>query len=79
MQVNAKLNDGTIVKQYGLGLGLTPYKGRKRFGHNGGGPGFSTAFTYFPAERVSVVILANAEQPEGRIGAMANEIAEFYF
>ncbi len=77
---NARLNSGDIVLQYGLGLGLTPFRGRKRFGHNGGGGlGFATSFTHFPAEKISVVVLSNADQPGGRIGDLANEIAALYF
>jgi D-alanyl-D-alanine carboxypeptidase len=80
MWTNAKLNDGKTVEQYGLGLGLTPFLGRKRIGHNGGGGlGFATSFTYFPAEKISVVVLSNADQPGGRIGDLANEIAALYF
>ncbi len=80
MWTNAKLNNGETVQQYGLGLGLTPFRGRKRIGHTGGGGlGFATAFTYFPAERISVVLLSNADQPGGRIGELANEIAAMYF
>ncbi len=40
MWTNAKLNNGEIVPGYGLGFGLTPFLGRKRVGHTGGGPGF---------------------------------------
>lgn len=80
MWTNAKLNNGETVQQYGLGLGLTPFHGRKRLGHNGGGGlGFATSFTYFPAEKVFVVLLSNADQPGGRIGDFANEIAAMYF
>lgn len=80
MWTNARLNNGETVQQYGLGLGLTPFRGRKRIGHTGGGGlGFATAFTHFPAEKISVVLLSNADQPAGRIGDLANEIAAMYF
>lgn len=80
MWTNARLNSGEIVPQYGLGLGLTPFRGRKRIGHNGGGGlGFATSFTHFPAEKISVVLLSNMDQPGGRIGDLANEIAAMYF
>lgn len=75
MQRNARLADGTQVESYGLGLGVTPYRGHRRYGHNGGGGlGFSTSFTVFPDDKVAVVVLANADQPTG-IGKLANEIA----
>lgn len=57
------------------GLGLTPYRGARRFGHaGGGGLGFSTAFTVFPDADVAVIVLANADEPKG-VEALANEIA----
>ncbi|HMS08703.1 MAG TPA: serine hydrolase domain-containing protein [Pyrinomonadaceae bacterium] len=78
MLSNARLNNGEIVQNYGTGIGLTPYKGQKRFGHTGGGGlGFATAFTHFPDKKITVVVLANADQ-EG-IGDFANAIAELYF
>ncbi len=78
MLVNARLNSGEHVSNYGIGIGLTPYKGQKRFGHTGGGGlGFATAFTHFPHHNVTVVVLANADQ-EG-IGEFANAIAEKHF
>jgi len=74
------LTDGKPVPQYGYGFGLSPYQGRKRIGHNGGGGmGFSTALTHFPEERLTVVLLTNVNLPEGRSGALANQIAAFYF
>jgi D-alanyl-D-alanine carboxypeptidase len=77
MLANAKLSSGEPVVQYGLGIGLTPYKGERRFGHTGGGFGFATAFTHFPDHRVTVIVLANAEQED--IGNFANSIAEIFF
>lgn len=80
MMMNAKLNSGEIVPSYGLGVGLTLFLGRKRVGHNGGGGlGFATSLTHFFNEKVTVVVLTNANQPPGSIGEMANEIAAFYF
>lgn len=80
MMTNAKLNSGEIVPSYGLGVGLTPFRGRKRIGHNGGGGfGFATSLTHFINEKVTVVVLTNTNQPTGSIGEMANEIAAFYF
>lgn len=80
MWTNARLNSGEVVPQYGLGLGVTPFRSRARIGHNGGGGlGFATSFTHFPAEKISVVLLTNMDQPGGRIGDLANEIAALYF
>lgn len=79
MWTNAKLNSGEIVPSYGLGFGLTPYQKRKRVGHSGGGPGFATAITRFVDDKVTVIILSNADQEGFLIGEMANEIASYYF
>ncbi|MEP6789241.1 MAG: serine hydrolase domain-containing protein [Acidobacteriota bacterium] len=79
MWTNARLNDGSIVKSYGLGFGLSDYKGKKRVGHNGGcPPGFSTALQRFSEGGISVILLTNAEQKAGFIGDLSNEIAYFY-
>jgi CubicO group peptidase (beta-lactamase class C family) len=79
MMANVKLNSGETVASYGLGVGLTPFRGRKRVGHTGGGGlGFATALTHFTNEKITVVVLTNANQPGG-VGEMANEIAAFYF
>ena len=78
MLTNARLNSGETVSSYGLGIGLTPYKGETRFGHTGGGGlGFATAFTHFPDRRITVIVLANADQDE--IGNFANALAELFF
>ncbi len=79
MWTNAKLNNGEIVPSYGLGFGLTPFFGHRRVGHSGGGPGFATAFTRFIDDKVSVIILTNADQDDFLISEMANEIAAFHF
>lgn len=78
MLTNARLNSGETVSSYGLGIGLTPYKGERRFGHTGGGGlGFATAFTHFPDRKITVIVLANADQDE--IANFANAIAELFF
>ncbi len=74
------LNDGTIIPQYGLGFGLTPFKGKERIGHNGGGGlGFSTALTHFPGEDLTIILLTNVNLPNGRTGELVNQIASYYF
>lgn len=77
MLTDLRPKEGDDRSGYGLGIGLTPYKGRRRFGHTGGGAGFATAFSHFPEERVTVIVLANAEQ-EG-IGEFANRLGEIFF
>jgi D-alanyl-D-alanine carboxypeptidase len=79
MTTNAQLNSGEVVPSYGLGVGLTPFRGRKRLDHNGGGGlGFATSVMHFIKEKVTVILLTNGNQPGG-VGEMANEIAAFYF
>lgn len=80
MWSNARLNSGDLVPSYGLGFGLTPFQGRRRVGHSGGGGfGYAAAFARFPDDNVSVIILSNADQRGFVISDMANEIASYYF
>jgi CubicO group peptidase (beta-lactamase class C family) len=68
----------TGAAPYGLGFGLTPFDGRRRVGHTGGGPGCATAFSKFPDDRLTVILLANGELPPGTVQQFANEIAAVY-
>ncbi|HZF66573.1 MAG TPA: serine hydrolase domain-containing protein [Gemmatirosa sp.] len=68
----------TGAAPYGLGFGLTPFAGRRRVGHTGGGPDCATAFSIFPDDRLTVILLANGELPQGRVQVFANEIAAVY-
>lgn len=69
-------NDSTV--NYGLGFGLTPFQGRKRLGHyGGGGLGFSSGLTHFTNENLTVVVLSNTNNED--IGTLVNTIASFYF
>jgi D-alanyl-D-alanine carboxypeptidase len=76
MWTPAALREG--VASYGLGFGLTPFTGHRRVGHNGGGPGSSTAFAKFPDNRLTVIVLARGELPGGAAQRFANEIAAVY-
>ena len=71
---NAKLTDGTIVTSYGLGFGLTPLEGHKRIGHTGGAPGFSTSYSRFIDENLSIIVLTN-KNSDYSILKLSNEIA----
>ncbi|MCB0375293.1 MAG: beta-lactamase family protein, partial [Sinomicrobium sp.] len=44
---------------YGLGWGLSDYRGRLRVGHTGGYDGMITAITLIPDENLGVVVLTN--------------------
>lgn len=45
--------------QYGLGLGIGTYRGRKTVGHTGGIDGFVSAMSWMPRERIGVMVLTN--------------------
>lgn len=70
-------SDGQPVP-YGYGIALGTVRGRPVLEHNGGISGFATQFTYFPAQDVTVVVLANTDgghpNPRSlahRLGALA--------
>jgi len=76
MWTPAALREGDA--SYGLGFGLTPFDGHRRVGHNGGGPGSSTAFAKFPEDKLTVILLARGELPAGAAQRLANQIAAVY-
>lgn len=78
MWSHALFKDGSPVNSYGLGFGVTPYKGRSRVGHTGGCPGFATAYQRFSDDMISVILLTNGDQESGLIGSVSNEIAYLY-
>ncbi|MCJ1306835.1 hypothetical protein MMC25_000478 [Agyrium rufum] len=49
-----------VVETYGLGWGLTTYKGEQLFGHNGGQIGFSTEIKFLPQRKWGSVIFTNS-------------------
>ena len=50
---------GRHFNAYGLGWGLSDYRGRLRVGHTGGYDGMITALTLVPDENLGVVVLTN--------------------
>lgn len=79
MLTNGRLNDGSVIEQYGMGFELKPYKGRERFGHAGLIPGFSSAFERFTKGDLTVILLTNAEQENyTTVPNLAREIALMY-
>lgn len=77
MITNARLANGTVVPNYGLGFGLTPHAGNKRIGHTGSAPGFSTAYSRFINKNLTIIILANKESDFGML-QFSNEIAHYF-
>jgi len=66
----AQLRPGKILlpsldAPYAAGLFLDPSYGRLLACHNGGIPGFSSAFYWFPRQELSVVLLRNRESDPG--------------
>lgn len=84
MWTNEKLNNGQAAG-FGPGFGVTPYRGHGRAGHSGGAAGFSATISRFADDKVTVIILTNADNagfvnPRSfLIGEMANEIASYSF
>lgn len=77
MWTNALLNNGDTTN-FGLSFGLTPFQGRKRIGHyGGGGLGFASGLCHFPEENLTVVLLSNVDHEN--IGLFVNTIASYYF
>lgn len=44
---------------YGLGLGVSTYRGRKLVSHTGGIDGFISAMSWLPEERIGIMVLSN--------------------
>ncbi|CAN5605366.1 serine hydrolase domain-containing protein [soil metagenome] len=79
MWTYTKLNNGEIETNGGLGFGLTPFRGHKRVGHSGGAAGFATTITRLIDDKITVIVLTNADREGFLISDIANEIASFYF
>ncbi len=73
----AKLNDGK-TKGYGFGWVLDPLDGHKNIGHGGATSGFSSTIQRFPDDKLSVIILTNADET-GVASKLAKEVAALYF
>lgn len=72
-----KLNDGT-TKNYGFGWFLDPLDGHKNIGHGGATSGFSSTIQRFPDDKLSILILTNADETGGA-SALAKDVARIYF
>lgn len=73
MRTPLMLNGGRRLG-YGLGWGLSSYRGHAAAHHAGGVPGFSTLYVRFPADDFSLIILSNLGGFEagGLAAAIAN-------
>ena len=57
------MNDGTTI-EYGYGWHIETYKGIRHPYHTGSTRGFRNAFTRFPDQKFSVIILTNNNDAE---------------
>ena len=75
MQTVGKLATGEPTG-YGMGLFLNSYRGLRRVEHSGSWVGYRAAFTRFPDERTSVVVLCNVGSADavGRANHLADVV-----
>jgi hypothetical protein len=73
----ARLNNGKAV-QYGLGLRLEDYKGRKNIGHGGSTSGFSASYQRFPDDKLTIIVLCNLGK-RGVATDLAHAVADICF
>ncbi|HKO79342.1 MAG TPA: serine hydrolase, partial [Chitinophagaceae bacterium] len=50
--------------KYGYGLGLNAFRGEDIIGHSGGLHGFITQLSYYPKEKLTIVMFSNSDQPQ---------------
>ncbi len=70
-----RLNDGS-THDYGLGWAVPAKGGRDMIRHGGSQSGFRTEYLRFPKERVTVIVLANAD--EAKPAVFAERVAELF-
>ncbi len=73
----AKLNNGKI-QNYGFGWFLDPLDGHKDIGHGGATSGFSASIQRFPDDKLSVIIMCNADET-GVATMLAKKVAVICF
>jgi len=71
------LNDGTLTK-YAKGITVTESHGRTLLEHGGGIYGYLSENMYYPADKLSIVVLVNTAGPVGP-SEIANHIADWIF
>ncbi len=73
LTVRGALDDGTPI-HYGWGLSIRTHRGQPIHSHGGSFPGWSAKMVRFPAQRTSVLVLANGERRD--VSAEAFRIAD---
>lgn len=67
----------TNFAAYGLGWGLSEYRGHKQVGHTGGLPGYLSKVAMIPDLTLGVVVLTNQEAG-GAMSAICNRVLDAY-
>jgi CubicO group peptidase (beta-lactamase class C family) len=57
-------NGEEAASRYGYGLGFNKFRGQDIVSHNGGLHGFITQLSYYPKEKLTVVMFSNTAEPE---------------
>jgi hypothetical protein len=76
MTVPVKLTDGS-THDYGFGLQIGNFEGRREIHHGGGINGFVSLMSYYPEEDLIIVVLSNLEGPLA--GDLTQILARAYF
>jgi len=75
LQTRGTLANGRTI-EYGLGLGISEYRGLNMVQHGGAMFGYRTAIVRFPDQRLSVITLCNVGAVRAR--DLATQVAEIY-
>ncbi len=68
---------GSAPDTYGMGLGVDPLDGHARIWHNGGSLGSFTMNSYYPNDRVNIIVFENSTS--GDPGAVETAVVESMF
>jgi len=75
MWTPVRLADGSM-HPYGFGWELADIKGHRHVGHGGSLPGFRSGFSRYPDDRLTVIVLINADDVDR--GSIVQGIADLY-
>ncbi len=75
MQTSGILNNGEPT-QYGLALGLRPYKGLTRVSHGGALTGYRAMLQRVPDQKFTVALLCNSSEVNSQ--ALTNKVTDIY-
>ena len=69
--------DGNVAPLYGFGWFLNPYRGHRRYAHEGETVGFRTAIQRYFDDHLTIVVLSNRAGADAP--ALADHVADLYF